>query len=149
MSSQSSFLHSFFFLLLLPLTLRSLLPSLLSQLSVVKASPMSLSLVCWAELPMTRCNLDMCVCVRPLTAQPWSLGWHPDLAISTSDADQMTAGTTLMSEQYELGNAFLDSAQSCQSETNTNHSRAVTKKNLPTPSMDNFCERTEGSLYLA
>lgn len=39
--------------------------------------------------------------------------------------DQMTAGTTLMTKPCGLGDAFLASAQSCQSETNINHSRAV------------------------
>lgn len=36
-----------------------------------------------------------------------------------ADADQMTAGTTPMTEQCELGDAFWALAQSCQSETNT------------------------------
>lgn len=49
----------------------------------------------------------------------------PGFAISTLDADQMTAGTTLMTKPCGLGDAFLASAQSCQSETNINHSRAV------------------------
>lgn len=73
-----------------------------------------------------------CVRTRPLPAlEP---GWHPDLAVSTPDADQMTAGTTHRTKQCELGNAFLALAQSCQSETNTNHSRTVglTQKALNT-----------------
>lgn len=41
------------------------------------------------------------------------------------DADQMTVGTALMTEQCDLGDAFLALAQSCPSETNINHSRAM------------------------
>lgn len=36
------------------------------------------------------------------------------------DADQMTAGTSLMTEHSELGDASLALAQRCQSETNIN-----------------------------
>ena len=67
------------------------------------------------------------------------------------DADQMTAATALRTEQWELDDAFLASSQSCPSETNKNHSRAVRLpfKELSTAFRDRFCESTERALYLA
>lgn len=68
-------------------------------------------------------NTQTCVCTRSLTA--WESGWHPHLAFSMPDADQMTAGRSLMTERPELDDASLDLAQSCPSETNINYSRAL------------------------